>query len=282
MGPKRTCSISVSLMKDDEGQPCGFRGILRDVNDLKRAEEESRRTRSLLNSIIENLPTPVFLKDATDLKYLLWNRASENLYGYGSEEVMGKSAHDFFPSEQADRFNEQDREALASGDLVCVPEQTVDTRGKGARILHTKKLAISDEDGKPRYLLGISEDITERKEAEQNLIMAREAAEEASRSKSEFLANMSHEIRTPMNGILGMTELALSPELNAEQRDYLDTVKISADALLKLIEDILDFSKIEAGKLDLIHESFSLRDSLADTMTMLAVQAHKKGLESAL
>jgi len=84
-----------------------------------------------------------------------------------------------------------------------------------------------------------------------------------------------------MNGIMGMTELALNTELTAEQRDYLDTVKISADALLKLIEDILDFSKIEAGKLDLIHSSFSLRDSLADTMTLLAMQAHKKGLELA-
>ena len=122
-------------------------------------------------------------------------------------------------------------------------------------------------------------DVTEPRKARQALLEARCLAEEASRSKSEFLANMSHEIRTPMNGILGMTELALNTELTAEQRDYLDAVKVSADALLKLIEDILDFSKIEAGKLDLMHTSFSLRDSLADTMTMLPTQAHKKGLE---
>lgn len=253
--------------------------VINDVTDLKRAEEETRRTRLLLNSIIENLPTAVFLKDADELKYLLWNQASEKLYGYGSEEVMGKSAHDFFPSEQADRFNEQDREALASGKLLCVPEQNVNTRHKGVRVLHSKKLPILDEAGRPRYLVGISEDITDRKTAEKDLVQAREAAERASLAKSEFLANMSHEIRTPINGIMGMTQLALNTELTGEQREYLEAVELSADSLLRVINDILDFSKIEARKLDLIAIDFNLRDCIADAMTTLAVQAHTKGLE---
>jgi two-component system, sensor histidine kinase and response regulator len=253
--------------------------VINDVTDLKRAEEETRRTQALLNSIIQNLPTSVFLKDAEELKYVLWNRASEELYGYSREELIGKTADDFFSKEQADRFNEQDREALASGKLLCVPEQTVDTRRKGTRILHTKKLSILDEDGKPRYLLGISEDITHRKEAEHSLIMAREAAEQASRAKSEFLANMSHEIRTPINGIMGMTQLALNTELTGEQREYLEAVELSTDSLLRVINDILDFSKIEAGKLDLVAIDFNLRDCVADTMTALAVQAHTKGIE---
>ena len=129
---------------------------------------QRKRTELLLNSVLENLPVAVFMKEAKDLRFVLWNRANEQLCGVSKAEVIGKCDHELFPKEQAERFNASDRDALEAGKLVEVEEQIL-TRHKGIRIFRTRKIPILDEDGHPLHLLGISEDVTDRRKAESEL-----------------------------------------------------------------------------------------------------------------
>ena len=148
---------------DQAGQMVRMAGSLRDIHDRKEMEFELRQGRSLLSDILDHLPDMVFLKEAKDLRFVHFNKAGEDLLGYSREELIGKCDADFFPPDEAASFTAKDREVLAGDRVVEIPEEPIQTRHKGLRWLHTKKVAIRAADGTPLYLLGISEDITGRK-----------------------------------------------------------------------------------------------------------------------
>jgi two-component system, NarL family, sensor histidine kinase UhpB len=146
-----------------------LRRSLRYAVERKRAEVELRRSEIFLESIVENIPHTIFVKDAGQLRYLRFNKAGEELLGRKRQDLIGKSDYELFPKDEADFFTGADRETLRNCKMVDIPEEPILTKGKGMRCLHTKKIPILDENGQPLYLLGISEDITERKRAENQL-----------------------------------------------------------------------------------------------------------------
>jgi PAS domain S-box-containing protein len=208
-----------------------------------------------LDSVIENIPNMIFVKDAKDLRFIRFNLAGEELLGFSRHELIGKNDFDFFPRDQAEEFISADRETLRNHHLVDIPEETIRTKDNGMRTLHTKKIPLLDATGEPAFLLGISEDITEAKKAQEALALAQEEADRANRAKSQFLASMSHELRTPLNAILGFSELLSdgSPDRfdQATRHRFLAQIHTSGQHLLELINDILDLSKVEAGQMEL-------------------------------
>jgi two-component system sensor histidine kinase/response regulator len=250
-----------------------------EVNERIRAEETLSEERKVLRALIDNVPDFMYVKDA-ESRFVVANASLAHSMGTKSpEELLHKTDFDFYPKELASAYYRDEQNVIRTKQpLFNREEQAFDAHGNKIWVL-TTKVPLYDKNGQVTGIAGVGRDITHLKKTQEEMQKAREAAEAASRAKSEFLANMGHEIRTPLNGVMGMTDLALDTELTPEQREYLETVKMSGDSLLTVINDILDFSKIEAGKIDLEAIDFNLGESLESTLKTLALRADEKGLE---
>jgi PAS domain S-box-containing protein len=277
----------------------------RRLRDIRTAVQELRSSESRFRRLFENVLEGVY-QTSSDGHILIANPALVRMLGYQSEEEFKRV------NVEADLYARPEERAVflrafeRDGELRNVELRLRRKDGEVITVLENGRRLTDPATGQT-YYEGTLTDITGRKRAEQELRnharkleqaqgrleqqasllvqqseelrQARDAALEASRLKSEFLANVSHEIRTPMNGVIGMTSLLLETNLSDEQRDYATTVRRSAEFLLSIINDILDFSKVEAGRMSLQRTGFSLRQTVAHAMQLLAHSAAQKGIE---
>ncbi|MCP4130552.1 MAG: response regulator [bacterium] len=251
------------------------------VDDHKWMEDALRLSKDKFKNLISNIPGVIY-QSAFDADWTMYfmSDAMEHLSGYPASDFVKLPLRTYpgiIHPDDREYVNSTRMQKLEEGNHFLLEYRIIDA-SNNERWVAENGQAFSGDDGIPLWVDGTIFDITERKQMEQELYQAKDMAELSTRAKSAFLANMSHEIRTPMNAIIGMTDLTLLTSLEAEQLEYLITIKDSANHLLKLINDILDFSKIEAGKVNLEQESFDLKVALQSIVTTLNVQAGKKGL----
>jgi PAS domain S-box-containing protein len=274
-------------LRDASGKMYAIGGVSTDITKRKRAEDEVKRTQAFLDSIVENIPNMIFVKDADTLRFVRLNHAGEQLLGFQRDALIGRNDHDFFPKEQADSFTARDRDVLKGGILQDIPEEPVRRQDGTERFLHTKKVPILDETGRPRYLLGISEDITERKAAQEQIEMLNGSLklhgaqlESANKELEAFSYSVSHDLRAPLRHIIGFVDLLrqrAAAKLDDKAQRYMDTIAVSAKRMGDLIDDLLQFSRM--SKNEIKRAKVPLSPMVADVLREL--EGEVKGREIA-
>jgi len=272
-GSVRWLATRTAPLMDEAGVIVGAHGTSQDITQRKVAEEQVRFQADLLEAVGQAII-------ATDLSggISYWGPGAEELYGWTAQEVLGRKMAEVVPPTSDGQDRAEARRRLARGE----PWAGTLERGRrdGSRfVAQLTTTPLRDSTGRLVGNISICADVSLREQARAELERARDHALEASLLKSRFIANMSHEIRTPMNGVLGMTELLLATALDARQREYAETVQVSGDALLAILNDILDLSKVEAGHFVLQSVDFDVAAVIEDATELFAGQAHAKGLE---
>jgi two-component system, sensor histidine kinase and response regulator len=268
-GTYRWLNSSKVPVFDGFGKIIGIAGITHDIDKMIKVEHRLKAERDLLQLLIDNIPSPIYFKDK-ESKFTRVNRAQSRLLGANSnEEVLGKSDFNFYSFENASVYYSDEKEIIEKNKPLINKIEECYPPGEGLRWFSTTKIPITDEDGELSGILGVSHDITDQILVKQDLEIAKERAEVASKAKSNFLSNMSHEIRTPMNGVVGMAEVLNMTELDQEQKKIVNLIIRSGNNLLNIINDILDFSKIENGKLEIESVPIDLKSIIREVVEMM-------------
>jgi PAS domain S-box-containing protein len=287
--------VTISGMYNENGDFIGILGVSRDITERKRTQDALKESEASLARSQEIAHVGSWTLDLAE-NSLTWSDEVYRIFGLKPQEFEA-TYEAFLESVHPDDRKIVDdaySDSLDRNEEHYSIDHRVIRRDTGElRYVHEKCIHERDSGGKVIRSIGMVQDVTETKLAEEKLLIyahelekknreldiALIRAEEATRAKSEFLANMSHEIRTPMNGVIGMTGLLLDTELTDEQRHYAETVRVSGESLLEIINDILDFSKIEAGKLEMEIVDFDLQAMLDDLASIISIKAHEKNLE---
>ncbi len=275
-GQSFIAEINITRLQDFEEMT--FIVLWRDVSELKSMNEIVKEREEFLRTVIDSSPCLIFVKDINS-RYLLANKTLADLYNVNIENLIGKRDIDFINiPEEAEQFRQNDIDVFTKQQAKIIREEIVTDKEGHTHFFYTIKIPLLDKENRIIALLGVSTDITELKKAEEELLQARNSAEQANKAKSEFLANMSHEIRTPMNAILGFSELVKSKNTDPGLDEWIDSIYSSGKVLLRLINDILDLSKIEAGKLELHNSTLNIRDMINDTCAIFTHTIKEKKL----
>ena len=266
-------SVSCSPVLNSQAERSGLIGVFQDVTEKKKAEEEIRK----LTMAIDQSPDSIVITD-TEGKIEYINPATVKLTGYLPEELLGRKTNIFSSDENSILKIEDLWETIKAGKIWT--GEFLNKKRNGQKYWESATISpIFNNSGKITHFLSIKEDISERKKLTEELIQAKEKAEESDRLKSAFLANISHEIRTPMNGILGFAELLKTPQLSQESLNrYIRVIEQSGYRMLNIINDIVDISKIEANQMNVYLESTNVNHLLKDLLVFFTPEAESKGL----
>ena len=248
-------------------------------NRIHTIENALRESETRLQTLLQAIPDLVWLKDKNGA-YLSCNEAMERCMGAKEADLIGKTDYDFVSIERANFFREHDLKAIEAGKPTTNEEFVTFSDDGHFAILETIKVPMYNADGSLIGVLGVGRDITDRKRAEEDLVKAKEKAEESEKLKSAFLANMSHEIRTPMNGIIGFAELLKEPDLTSEEKDeYITIIQKSGERMLNIINDIISISKLESGLMQISVAAANVNDQISYIHTFFRPEAEHKGVK---